>query len=81
MYRSNAVVKSGLDALARVNFDKTTKCLMAVAGVGGFTAGLIVGACAAMCITSAALCGDCVTGFATVGGASIAGIVGCFSLT
>ena len=44
MYRSNAVVKSGLDALARVNFDKTTKCLMAVAGVGGFTAGLIVGA-------------------------------------
>ena len=70
-----------------INYMQSLKILELFAGVGGFTAGLIVGACAAMCITtatnpvSAALCGDCVTGFATVGGASIAGIVGCFALT
>ena len=61
-----------------------SQCLMAVLGVGSIAAGIILILCGGSCaipITppTAIVCAACIGGIAAVGGASIAGVMGCFN--
>ena len=59
-------------------------CLAGVLGVGGTTAYIIAAACGGACTVptpvTAPICAACIGAYATIGGASITGVVACFAL-
>lgn len=67
---------------AKAAADPTT-CIMAVLGVSAIVAGIILVLCGGSCSVpvtppTAAICVACIAGIATVGGASITAVMGCF---
>jgi len=63
--------------------DNSTACLMAVLGVSAVVAGILLVLCGGSCSVpvtppTAAICIACIAGFATIGGASITAVMGCF---
>ncbi len=59
------------------------QCIMVVLGVGAITAGIILVMCGGSCsfpytTPTAIVCAACVAGIATVGGGSVAAVMGCF---
>lgn len=59
-------------------------CLMAVLGVSAVVAGIILALCGGSCSVPftppiATVCVACIAGIATVGGASIPAVMGCFN--
>ncbi len=65
-------------------FKEIAGCLGGVLGVGGTAAYIIAVACGGSCATptpvTAGICAACIGAYATIGGASIAGVVACFAL-
>ncbi|MFT2752648.1 hypothetical protein [Clavibacter sp. Sh2088] len=71
------------DASASASAADPTTCLAAVLGVSAVVAGVILVLCGGSCSVpftppTAVVCAACIGGFAVVGGASIAAVMGCF---
>jgi hypothetical protein len=72
------------DASASAASADPTTCLAAVLGVSAIVAGVILVLCGGSCSVpftppTAVVCAACIGGFAVVGGASIAAVMGCFN--
>ncbi|WP_002144582.1 hypothetical protein [Bacillus cereus] len=86
-YVSNEQLKKELkdlentsDNLIQRGTGKIVGCLASILGIGSAVGYLIVGACMGSCPAAPPICAACVAGFASLGGASMAAVVKCFSL-
>lgn len=85
-YVSNEQIQEELDSLEEVSMvqsrgvAKIAACLASVLGVGGTVGYIIAGMCAGSCLAVPPVCAACVAAYATIGGASIAAVMGCFNL-